>query len=483
MRDLSKSVFYFRCSTQAQVDRDSTLGHYFDKAYKIGFKDHQIIYDVGSGGNSERGGYLQIKELASLGLIDAIVLPDDLSRLTRDLAEFQIVKKLLLDTNVKLLNMSFREYRFDTPEDDLQQNLLMSFAEFQRKLNQYKSVQGHKYLRDKGKAIRALFPYVKQNGTLYPNNAEYKRTGKSVWEIGLELVEAYIQGGSAEQAIKTMVEKYGEGVHGQKRWEDFCRSSTGFKTWIKCELIRGNIEYHAANHIAYGTHQPLLTKDQISRIDKMVDVGAREVSSKFKVFNIWKSVAICANCQHRMRILCKTKTTRYGKYQYRWLVCSEGRTNNQSKLRRIRTGHYTPECDRSHHYFLSYENFKDLTIDALVSKSQELANNVFKEPVKLIPKEVETLRKQIDKYKVLAEDDPDLLPLLNKKQLQLNRMLEESESREEFDVVYARKALAEFGAKREFWELLTQKELTVLINEFIDRAVCDEGEVTFFFKV
>lgn len=482
MRDLSKAIFYFRVSTRAQAERENTIDHYFSKAYKIGFKDDQIIYDIGSGAKADREGYLKLKELASLGLIEAIVLPDDLSRLTRDLMEFQVVKQLLLDTKVKLLNMSFREYKFETPEDNLQQNIVMSFSDYERRRNQFRSIAGHKYLREHGKAIRSIFPYIKENGVLYPNTAEYKRTSKSTWEIGKELIAAYIELGTANQAIKYMVDKYGEEVYGPKRWHDYSRSTTGFIHWLKSELIRGNIEYHAANLIAYGTHEPLINEEEIKQVDRLIEIGASVHGQKAKVVNIWKRIAVC-ECGRRMRVMCKTKTTKYGKYQYRWMVCSEGRTNNQTKIRKIRSGDYTPQCNHYHHYGLSIEKLKDASIDALVSKANDISDQIFKTPEKVIPKEVKLLQKQIRKYKLLAEEDSDLLPLLNKKQLQLNQLLQAEDNIDEEYLAYLRTHLKIFGKDKEFWLHSDQQKLMILFNDFFEKIVCREGVPEFHFKI
>lgn len=482
MVDLSRSVFYARCSSPQQAERDSTIAHYKSKATKVGFKLDQIFFEVGSGLSSERSNYQQIKSKVSQGLIDNIYLPDDLSRLTRDIGEFQLLKKLLQETGCKLYNLQHREYRFETPEESLQLNLQVSFYHFEAERNKYRAVMGHKFLRENGKAMRAVFPYVKKNGTLYPNNTEYKQSGKTLWEIGRELVKTYIEICTANKTLVVMTEKYGENKHGQKRWEDYCRSTRGLTKWLGCQLIRGNIEYHAADLIAYNTHEPLITPSEAKTLDKLLEIGNMGHSQKHEIFNLWKGIARCV-CGAKMRTHLKKTTTKYGEYRYRWMICSEALPNNSNIIRKRKKGLEVAKCNRKSSYGLRIEHLEEMTIEALVSKSEDIANQQFSEPTLIVPKEVKTLQNQIKKYKVLAEEDKDLIPILNKKQLQLNQLLESSKANDGTELDYLRKSLATFGKNKDFWQQASQKEKIILFAEFIERIVIDKGNPTFYFKV
>ena len=483
MVDLSRSVFYARCSSPQQAERDSTVAHYKFRAEKYGFKPHQIYFDVGSGGSLEREDYQIVLEMVSKGKIDSIYLPNDLSRLIRDVAEFKRLQKLFTEANVKLFNLNGNEYKFTEPEEVLLSDIQMSFYEFQRRLNQHKAIQGHKYLRENGKAMRAIFPYVKKNGTLFPNNTEYKQTGKTLWEIGRELVETYIQICTANKTLILMTNKYGEAKHGQKRWEDYCRSTRGLTKWLNSELIRGNIKYHAADLIVYKTHQPLITPSEAKTLDKLLEIGNLGHSQDHQVFNLWKGIARCT-CGAKMRTHLKVKwTKKRGEYRYRYMVCSEALTNNTNKIRKRKKGIEVAKCDRTSSYGLRIEHLEEMTIEALISKAEDIANQQFSEPTIIIPEEVKTLQAQIKKYKVLAEEDKDLLPVLNKKQLQLNQLLESSKSNDEIELDYMRRSLATFGKNKDFWQQATQKEKIIIFNEFIEKIVCDKGQPTFFFKV
>lgn len=56
---LDKAVYYFRVSSPRQAERETTIAHYVSRGEKAGFKPHQILYDVGSGGSNKRENYQQ----------------------------------------------------------------------------------------------------------------------------------------------------------------------------------------------------------------------------------------------------------------------------------------------------------------------------------------------------------------------------------------------------------------------------------------
>lgn len=483
MKDLSKAVFYARCSTQAQADRDSTVKHYKSRATKFGFKPEQIYFDVGSGGSSQREDYQLILEMVSKGLVDAIYLPNDLSRLVRDVQEFKRLQKLFTEAQCKLFDLNGNEYKFTEPEEILVSDVQMAFYEFQRNLNKHKSIKGHQYLRENGKAIRAVFPYVKVDGTLLPNTSEYKNTGKSVWEIGKEVIQTYLDTGAIHQTVVTMVNKYGEEVHGYKRWEDFCRSTGGLNRWLNGQFIRGNLHYKTAAYIAYGTHEALVDEETAAYIDKLLELGGKGRYVQKEMQNIWRGVAKC-HCGARMRVhLIQKHSKKHGRKDYRYMVCSEAYSNNESKVRKRRAGVEVAKCKDSPTYGLTIEKMEDFTIEALISKAEDIANQQFSKPTIFLPEEVKVLEAQIEKYKKLALDDEDLLPLVNKKQLQLNKLLEGVKTNDEVHLDYLRSSLTKFGRSKDFWNRATRKEKLMLFNEFIEAAVCTKGEVEFFFKV
>lgn len=482
LRSLEQAIYYFRMSSQKQADSEITIAHYVARGEKAGFKPHQILYDVGSGGSIQRENYQVILRKISKGEVNSIYLPNDLSRLLRDIAEFKKLQKLLIETGVQLFDLNGSEYKFEEPEQILISDVQMSFYEFERNRNRHKAIQGHKYLREHGKAMQAVFPYVKQNGVLYPNKSEYKNTGKSVWEIGKEVIDVYIDCGSSNHTINRMAAKYGGDINGIKRWEDYSRTAAGLTRWLKSQFIRGNLHYKRADYIAYGTHNPLVDDQTLKTLNTLLAISGQGRKVEREMQNIWKGIAFC-QCGAPMRVhLIVRKRTNWEK-KYRYLVCSEAYTSNSKKLRKRRLGLEVVKCNQATTYGLTVENMEDLTINALIEKADDIANSVFKEPKIVMSKEVEQLQAQIKKYKVLAQDDEDLIPVLNKKQLQLNQLLEGHKSNDEMELEYLRKSLASFGKDKEFWEQASKKEKLLLFNEFINTIICKEGKPEFIFKV
>lgn len=419
-KNSDKAVYYFRVSSPKQAERESTIAHYVARGRKAGFKPDQILYDVGSGGSNKRENYQVILNRISRGEITKVYLPSDLSRLLRDVAEFKKLQKVFTEAKVQLLDLNGNEYKFEEPEQILISDVQMSFYEFERNRNRYKAIQGHKYLRDNGKAMISVFPYIKQNGVLYPNTSEYKNTGKSVWLIGQELIDTYIDCGSSNHTINRMTAKYGGDINGVKKWEDYSRTAAGLTRWLRSQYIRGNLHYKTVDNIAYGTHKALVTGDKLRDLDKVLSISNKGRDIKKEVQNLWKDIAFC-ECGAPMRVhAIMTKRHNWSK-TYKYVVCSEAFTSNSKRLRNRRLGLEAAKCDRHYTYGLTVEKMEDLTINALMQKAEDIANAVFKEPELIVSKEVQQLQDQIEKYKLLAADDEDLIPVLNKKQLQLNK--------------------------------------------------------------
>lgn len=96
--------------------------------------------------------------------------------------------------------------------------------------------------------------------------------------------------------------------------------------------------------------------------------------------------------------------------------------------------------------------------------------------------EVEQLQSQIKKYKALALEDEDLISILNKK-IQLNQLLNNSNSNSQLELEYLRKSLVTLGKNKYFWEQATKKELIILFKEFFSSIICKEGNIAFNFKI
>jgi DNA invertase Pin-like site-specific DNA recombinase len=480
--NLEKAVYYFRVSSPKQAERETTIAHYVSRGEKAGFKSDQILYDVGSGGSNKRESYQVILSKISKGEISKVYLPSDLSRLLRDVAEFKRLQKVFTEAKVQLLDLTGNEYKFEEPEQILISDVQMSFYEFERNRNKHKAIMGHKYLRDNGKAMVAVFPYIKQNGVLYPNTSEYKNTGKSVWLIAQELIDTYIDCGSSNHTINRMTAKYGGELNGVKKWEDYSRTAAGLTRWLRSEYIRGNLHYKTADAIAYGTHKALVTDEKLRDLDKVLSINNKGRDIKKEIQNLWQGIAFC-ECGAHMRVhAIMTKRPNWSQ-TYKYVVCSDAFTSNSKRLRNRRLGLETAKCNRSKTYGLTVEKMEDLTINALMQKAEDIPNSVFKEPEQIVSKEVQQLQEQIEKYKLLAEDDEDLIPVLNKKQLQLNKLIEDSKTSDEVELDYLRKSLSSFGRHKDFWDNADKKQKMFIFREFISNIICIEGTPHFTFKV
>lgn len=466
--DLSKAVYYFRLSTEKQANADNAIAHYRDRGLRIGFKQEQIFFDVGSGGKSDRENYQHILNLAQTGQINAIYLPE-LSRLLRDVAEYKQVQTMLLSAKVRLFNLDGTEYRFEQPEDILQGDISMSFYEYERNRNKKKAIEGHQYLRDNNIPIRSVFPYVKVNNRLEKNHQLYGNSNTTIWDLANEIVDTFLATRSHWKTVEFMINKYGivETKHPHLK---FPTDATTLRRWLRQVYLRGNLKYKVTGEIHHKTHMPLLEGDRLKRVDTLLAIGKQGEKGKKPIRNMWKKITFCAECGAKMR--CQVNS---GKYQY--VLCSganpkmiKRKLNNPSK------------CTSKGSFGLNPDNLEQFAIEALQVVSTLIAATEYKPSTVVIPDGVVKLKNQIEQYETLAKEDADLVPVLEKKRQQLTDLLNSSPTLSEAEVLEQRANLVEMFSDSHYWEKKTNEDKSVIFHKYIERIDCFEGFPVFKFK-
>ena len=472
--NLDTAVFYYRVSTSNQSERASTLAHYHSRAKKIGFKDEQIFYDIGSGTTADRSSYKEIKEMAIKGQINAIFLPNDLSRLTRNLVEFQVIKALLLETGVKLYNLSFDEYKFESPEESLQGNLQLSFYQYEAERNKRRAIDGAKYIRENHIPQRAIFPYKKEGNKLVPNHDFYLDTGVSYWQIANDIVDTYIDTHSHRGTVHRMLAKYG--ISDTKvRHLKYPTEPSGIRRYLKRQEIRGNLHYKVTDEIIYGTHEPLVYGSRLITLDKLLNRPVQGWSPKKKRRNLWKNIMFCGECGAEMRVQASEK--------YKYVLCSNANPKSAKIITRRKLGQEKCSCSQVGCSGLIPEDLEFQTIEALTRRAKKIANQVYREPIIVTPKEVPELQRQIETLKNTALTVPGLESVIRDKEQELQKLLYQDNSDDILETQAQREKLVEFGQSLEFWQRANFEQKLRLFAEFIERIDIKDGVPTFTFRV
>jgi len=507
---MSKRIGYFRLSTERQGDALIAIDRYKDQFYKAGFKPEEVLHDIGSGGSVDRPNYQLILSKIRSGEIDSVYLPNDLSRLSRSIADFKAFQDLLLQSGAKLLNLNGEKYDFENASNILKSDLEMIFAEYVRNTNKQRSIQGMAYMVENSIPFQPIFGYLKvkalaklniendqssgkfdnetvekiDNSTelitkikLVPNTGLYKNTDKTVWQVAEELVETYLESGNYNETLRVMTARYGEyKIEGDKHL-DFARGSGGLRTWLQSELIRGNIHFKKANKISYETHKSLVKPHQLEKLNTLLAVGSKG-RSKGELRNVWKGICFCANCGHPMFIF-------NNKPGYSYILCSEARTSNNKKVRLRKKGIEVSQCNHTASHGLTPKKLEEYTIDALISN----ANFLSKQPMSTdepapppMSEEEQSLRNVIRKYELLAAEDPDMVPVLQKKQQQLTDMISSTETPSRDSLDQLRLEYISNCSKVSYWANMTQQEKLLEFSRYIQRIDVAYGFPVFTFK-
>lgn len=486
MRDLSKAVGYFRVSTQHQAEEYYSIENYFDRFIRFGFTKDKIYYDIASGGDSTRENYQKILSGVRQGLIKRVYVPE-ISRISRNIVHFQEVIEAFNSSSAELVTLDGTKFDFNTPTGSTNVKLMVLFAEQERLNNQYRSVKGYDYLRSQGRAIKAVFPYLKVDGYLVPNHNQYKDTNYTVWHVGQDLIYTYMETQNLSHTIDKMLIKYGA-EKAKPTYLDFPRDHSSVRDWLKSEVIRGNTHYFGGRRyknvkdapkpiIVYNTHEPLISQTQHQQIDYLLNLTQKGKSTKIK--NLWVGLMFCGVCGSPMKV--GNSKTKYSSFDY--LLCSSAYANSPAVRTQQKRG-LLPKCKTKGAYGLTADKLDQLCILGLCQMSEELANTVFPKTEITESPEIKELREQIKLYSKLVTTDSDLQPILDKKQQRLSFLeatnTDDTGSQHQ---EYLRQSLIEFGADLRFWELASPAEKRLIYADFIKRIVCTHGEVAIEYKV
>ncbi len=391
LRDLSKAIGYFRLSTQKQLDEYHSFDAYMDRFIKFGFKSEQIYYDIASGGDNTREKYLEILQMIQAGAIEDVYIPE-ISRFSRSVEGFEQAMKYFQITGANLISLDGHEFKLTTPMDRTNVRMLILMATQEREINQYRALKGHEFLREEGRAVRPVFPYVKPNDKLLPNTSKYKDTEKTTWEVGRELVETFLKEQNLSKTIKIMTLKYGD--KSGNFWEDFPRDHSGFRDWLKCQSIRGNLEYFGGRRykrkknapepiLLYNTHKPLITEEEYHQIELIFKIGNQTRTKASKLRNLWVGKLFC-ECGSPMKI----SGSKSGKNYFWYVVCKSAYPNSSNVKARQALGLETA-CKHRSSYGLTLKKLEDLVIDGLCKRAEEIAKAQFPDAEKhSLPPEV-----------------------------------------------------------------------------------------------
>lgn len=481
MRDLSDAIAYCRVSTEKQADLGSALERYVQNFIRYGFEESQIYYDIASGGNDKREGYLRALEAVKQGKKRVFV--PELSRFSRSVKGFEEAIAMFKDCGAKLLSLDGHDFDLVTPTGLTNTRIMMVFAEQARLTRQYQSIEGFKNLREKGRPVRAIAPYViEEKDRFVRNTSLYKDSGKTYWEVAREIVEYFLEKKSFSVTIAWICEQYGTNkIKGVGR--DFPRDVSGLKYWLCCQTLRGNIEYFGARRYRYSddvpdpilvpnTHEALIGKAEAYEIESILQFNKSIRSSNSKVVNPFIGKAFCVCGAELKKVHSHPKGSRARDY----MVCRRAYPNSP-KIREAQKRGESPICDRRSSYGLTLKGLEEAVIKEIQGRVIEVADFYFPETGTIENPKLIVVEAEIQKLERLIKEIPDIKPVLEKKIRERDVLMATTKTEGNQEQILLRRKLIEYALDDGFWGIATVNEKRILFGELVQRIVCDKGQL------
>lgn len=467
LKDLSRCLGYYRVSTPRQAELGHAPERYRHYLKQRGLRDDQIFFDVDSGKNSQRKGYQRVLELLKTGDYDRLIVPC-FDRFTRSPADWEDLIGELRDRNIEVEYLQGGSLKLETPEDIYRSRIEVAAAAYVQEKNQANSLQGHKFFRLGEKPYIARFGYIKSGdgSHLILNHNEYKKSGKSCYQVARELINTFFEVGTLSGAIRRMTEKYGIDRASNVRHEDFPRDHSALREWLKSDQLRGHIAYFPKDKnrktCIVDKHEPLISEIEDFQIRRLLERNQKLKGKTDTCLNPLAGLCYCAGCGAPMRV-----KSSYGKND-RWdyLLCS-GAYPVVGKQQ---------TCDRRSSYSLEIRDAMDKVIRELCLAAERIAEWGCEEiQEKEDSPEILELRSAIRRLE--AANDPDLTDAIAIKRNKLANLLKEA-SLQETGLSETRRKLEIIAATPGFWNFATVEQQKVLFVELVERVECDRGSLS-----
>jgi site-specific DNA recombinase len=481
MTILEGSYGYCRVSSLGQLTGGHGLDRYILQLKDLGIPQDQIFWDVDSGGNNERAGYLKILEAVRLGDARMVYVPC-FDRFTRDALGWEEALKDFSKYDC-LLNLidSVGVINPKDPDSRLVSRFFAATAQYGREKILQRSLDGIQGKRDRQEPFHARFGYklVGRAEKLEPNLDPYRDTEFTHWEIARQIFNYFFScNGNNNRTVKHFRTLYPGRIKGG--WHnDFPRDHDGLKRWLLSESFVGAIVYFAyvpekkivfwADKDGKPFHTPLITMEEHREIRRLITAGTKRKNAPNPI-NPLSGLVNCGHCGANM-----------------WSVKSGGR----DKVHRYMQcrGAYPrasqdPTCDRKSSYSVEQIDVEQAVNAALLERAEQIIKFGLSAPMRENEKSEKQIKleKRVEQYEILAKDDPNLEGALRKAQTELQDLVHRAQTETE-QITGDRKALIDLAKNPDFWLLASIQEKYRLYNKFGVQASIFESQITVTVRV
>lgn len=478
-----ETVGYFRVSTPRQQTDGHAMERYHQQLINLGLPEHQIFWDVESGGSPDRRGYNAVLE-ACRTWARCVVVPC-FDRFNRSSLLWEKARQEFVDLGVDFIDLdsgSHRPIDISTPTGVLNTQIRAAFAEYQRNQNRYASLQGHKFRRQQKKANRASFGYkLTEDGQLVINQDRYFKTRKTYQDIALELIDTFLEVGTCSGAIRQMCKRYWREKRSpdpERRplpWEDFPRDHSALRAWLSSPVLIGSIVYFPGNPNkrceVTDAHEPLISAEKWKQVQDTLKHSSA-ASRTGKPLNPLYGLIYCSGCNQPIRARTSNSQSKGRGIRYDYLLCSGAYPQAGKKQK----------CQRRSTFGWTVQKLEDAVIQQLTERAETIAGKGFEDSHPEIKRTPEMTELEASIRQLEAMGDPDMADAIRLKQARLQSLIAKAE-RASDAVRLSREKLGIYAGDPEFWKFASIEDRRGMYLDLIERIEIDRSAVRVDFTV
>lgn len=392
------------------------------------------------------------------------VVATRIDRITRSLVQLRSFVEFCEQSEINLRILD-QHIDLKTSHGKLMLNMLGSVAEWEVDLLEERVKHGWQHLRNERRAPGIVpFGYSRDTGDRYtPNLKEYKNTGKTYWEVAREIVEVFLEIGTARGTAREMTKRYGPKLSQHKfSAEDFPRE-IGLKYWLCNPVLRGHLGYFYRSRsketiVIADNHQALISPAEFTEMERLLELAKKEKRSTSDRLPL-AGLVYCSLCGGKMKAFKNKKTKKSGKtYVYiRW-YCSASYNP-------------IPGCKRSPS--IKNEVLEDAVIRQLIARGEKISQQPETEAEIIDTVEIQKLIESLRSLENLP-----LNPVFEEAKIKLKSQIEQGRIalRQQMENQQALKiSLLEIYKEDDFWDWLDDSGLRKILRRFVRRVTVLNG--------
>ncbi len=457
---------YARVSSKEQADNSHALEQQIERLKAFGVE--QVYVDVESGRKDNRADFLRL--LGDLSLISQVVVTR-LDRLSRSLPTLRKAIDQFSRSGVTLVALD-DNLDTNTASGKFHINILGALAEMEVDRLSERVKHGHQHHRDRNAAWFPIFGYRKVGDRLELDDAPFLclLTGETLSKaaIARELIAIFQEKRSLRKTLQAFNERYGiqrYNTPGRKGRGGLGFGVPGLVAWLNNPILRGHIAYNRYRNqhndhawdIRYNTHPDhrLLSDEEYNQIADLLQWNSEHGASfRAKTIHPVSGLVRCGECGSG----CGCQTSKWRQGVTYWYQCLNYRERGCRQKQMLR------ESD-----------IEAAVIDALLERSEAIANLAAVADAPSEPPELQALRAELRYYQ--AAPGHRAAAIVAELQAQITALTQHGVQTTKDQEQNRDLLLACFSDRRTWARIMTLAERRDVYRALVERVTIRDGRV------